>query len=161
MADKEYVLICDTREQKGWAFRKAKGISAVVERALPTGDYSFEGFENKFVVERKGSPGELITNLFSDDKERFIRELERLKEFDYAWIICEFEIGDISDHLNMLARSRWKKGRKSFFITMDKVLGYIASLTVKYGANFIFCNKKFAKDLGKKLLLKAAKSYDV
>ena len=52
-----------------------------VRQKLPTGDYVLSGSESTCIVERKGSLLEISKNLFDrKDRQRFIRELVRLKE---------------------------------------------------------------------------------
>lgn len=149
------VFLRDTREHAnhGWQFNKTKECDGTIEKKLNYGDYSIEGFEDSVVIERKGSPGELINNLFSPDKDRFIRELENLSKFKRAWVLCEFSISDVAAHLNMLYKIR----RIGLYVTVEKFLGYIASLTIKYNVNFVFAGKLYAKEYAKKLLLKSCK----
>ena len=157
MRDFMVKIVRDTREHSGhgWQFNKTKDCEGTLEKKLDYGDYSIEGYEGDFVLEIKGSVSEFINNLFTADKDRFLRELENLSTFKHAWVVCEFTLGDISSHLNMLANSRWKK-KKSFYITIDKVLGFVASLMIQYKVPILFCGP-YGKNLSKKLLLKAVK----
>lgn len=89
-------IIKDTREQKGWEFSPSKNFAGTEVKTLPTGDYSIEGYEHLFVIERKGSVVELAQNLTNPDKwDAFARELERLQEFPLSFIFCEFNIDDV------------------------------------------------------------------
>ena len=76
-------IIIDTREQTPWEW---DDIPTEVS-TLKTGDYSIKGFENEISIERKKTI-ELYT-VTGRDRERFVRELERLSTFDYAAIIIE------------------------------------------------------------------------
>lgn len=166
-------FIRDSREKKGQGFtwRITKDCDGTLERKLDTGDYSIVGFEEKISVERKGSAGELIGNLFSPDRKRFLRELERLKSFKFAWIMCEFTLDDVENEIARIQKIR-RMPRHNAYINMDSFLGCIASLSVQYGVHFIFAGQKkqvfnvrnksmryrnHAKDLTRKLLLKAYK----
>lgn len=51
----------------------------VVRKRLETGDYSLLGYEKATIVERKWSLSELASNCFTDDRERFLACLERLR----------------------------------------------------------------------------------
>jgi len=52
-----------------------------VRQKLPTGDYVLSGSESECIIERKGSLLEISKNCFDrKDRQRFIRELVRLKE---------------------------------------------------------------------------------
>lgn len=83
-------IIQDSREQIPWEFSFAD----VFVDTLKTGDYTLEGFENKIIIERKKSPSEIAQNLGSDFV-RFRKELERMKSFSFAYIICEFSLEEL------------------------------------------------------------------
>lgn len=65
-------LIVDSREQKPYRF---PGISDVEQAQLPVGDYTYEGYEDTFAVERK-SLNDLATSLGAD-RLRFENEIRR------------------------------------------------------------------------------------
>lgn len=94
MATYKYTVIRDTREKEGhgWMFAKEDRCCGTLIQKLDTGDYSLVGFENRVVIERKGSVSEWATNIFDD---RFTRELDRLLSFPYPFIICEFDVAAI------------------------------------------------------------------
>lgn len=170
MAKKELpTLIRDTREKKGKGFvwRASSTVKTMVTRKLDYGDYSVEGYESIVAIERKGSPSELLSNILTKDSARFKRELMVLSGFPYAYIICEFTIQDLFKAVYLIPAA------KRHFFTPDRILGCIASLSIQYGVPFYFCGREFktragrywktvnpAKDLSKKLLLKACKYYD-
>lgn len=85
-------VIQDSREKRGWNFVKGEYISGVEVDGLKTGDYTIKGFEKDFVIERKGSTSEIAQNIF---QERFEKELIRLEEFKYPYLICEFDFDDL------------------------------------------------------------------
>lgn len=114
MADKCALptIIVDTKEKKPWTFSEG-----MVRRGLPTGDYTLDGYEGAFVIERKGTSGELAKNLVQG---RFEKELGRLEEIRWGFIICEFTMADIlAFPLNSgIHPSRWRqlKIRAPFFL---------------------------------------------
>ena len=72
----DFRMIVDTREQKS-IFEPEHWI---INKALPVGDFSINGFETLITIERKS------TDLYSSlgvDRERFTKELEKMK--DYKW----------------------------------------------------------------------------
>ena len=74
-------IITDTREQKPLVF-----LHLPTERGtLQSGDYSIKGLENDFSIERKSVP-DLIGSC-TRGRERFERELHRLRGFDFARIL--------------------------------------------------------------------------
>lgn len=88
--DNRYVAIRDTRERSGhgWSFPESVACGGTVRRKLDTGDYSLEGYEHVFTVDRKGSVGEFAQNLF---QPRFHRELERMSSMKLAVVLLEFD----------------------------------------------------------------------
>lgn len=78
-------IIRDTREQNGFEFA---GFPCTVKAGtLATGDISIAGFENRIAIERK-TLDDLLHSI-STERERFSRELQRLKAFDTAAVIVE------------------------------------------------------------------------
>lgn len=79
-------IIRDTREQNGFEF--AGFPCTVTAGTLATADYSLAGFTDHGIgIERK-SLQDLI-HCLGPDRERFTRELQRLRGFDAACIIVE------------------------------------------------------------------------
>lgn len=91
-----FTIVIDNREKAPFRFagmrqRESKGgrviIPRIESRALPTGDYSIDGFEQRIAVERK-SKSDLYASI-SGERGRFEREFERLSEFDFAACVIE------------------------------------------------------------------------
>jgi DNA excision repair protein ERCC-4 len=80
------VVIVDTREQKPYHF----GSSVV--KTLPTGDYSIVGMESRIAIERK-TKADAYSSL-GMDRPRFLREIERLAEFEYGAVVIEAALKD-------------------------------------------------------------------
>lgn len=76
-------IVIDTREQKPYEFEDVKTITGT----LPTGDYSIQGCENNICIERK-SLQDLYQTL-TWGRDRFKKELERMQEFDEAYLLVE------------------------------------------------------------------------
>jgi hypothetical protein len=89
-----YTVARDRREKpgKGWTFPAGPTCGGTVETTLGTGDYSLIGFEDRFVIERKGRSSEFAGNLF---EARFLRELDRLDAFQHAFVFLEFHLSDL------------------------------------------------------------------
>lgn len=99
-----FVVIVDTREQAPFSFqgirndsdKKYRPLIVYTERAgLATGDYSIKGFENRIAIERK-SLADLFST-FTHERERFIRELERMQSLEFAAVIIEGTEGQIAN----------------------------------------------------------------
>lgn len=83
-----FTIIVDTREQTPWEF----GFHTTSKKKLDTGDYSIEGFESIFTIERKHSVGEIATNI---SESRFKDVLNRLGQIPHSFMIMEFSIEDV------------------------------------------------------------------
>jgi DNA excision repair protein ERCC-4 len=89
-AEPKPTIIIDTREQTPLPFRTL----AFERGTLTTGDYSFRGAEELFSIERK-SIADLVACCAGDNRERFERELHRLRGYRFARLLivgCEAEI---------------------------------------------------------------------
>lgn len=84
-----YTVIQDTRERNPWDFEKF-GLKQYVGK-LSAGDYSIMGHEDKIIIERKFSTGELYTNLIKKYTV-FKKELNKLATFDEKYLILEFPL---------------------------------------------------------------------
>lgn len=84
-------IIQDSREQCPFSF---EGFNAVVEvGALATADYSLAGFTDRIGIERKSLP-DLVACL-GVERERFARELARLRGYDCAAVVVEATADDL------------------------------------------------------------------
>lgn len=78
-------IVCDSREQCPFRF---EGYPVEVETgALASADYSLHGFTDRIGIERK-SMQDLI-HCLGPDRERFSRELQRLKAYDSSAVVIE------------------------------------------------------------------------
>lgn len=97
-----YTIVIDTREQRPLCFdnvitKESAGSRVAVSiptktRGLKSGDYSIEGYERTFALERKSS-SDLIGTI-SRGRERFERELARMQDMDCSAVIVEAELAD-------------------------------------------------------------------
>jgi len=101
-----FVVAIDQQEQAPWSFRgivsrctsrsSPADVLAVktVRKHLVTADYSIEGEESKIVIERK-SKDDLYKTL-THERDRFVRELERMRDLPVAVIIVESSLGGLT-----------------------------------------------------------------
>lgn len=129
-------VIIDTREQQPWILESSK-INKCISRKLDTGDYTIEGLEDKLCIERKKSVSELAGNLTS---ARFEKELERMSEYEYNFLLLEFSISDIMDYPigSKIPKKQWRKIRVRGPFIMSK----LARLSLDYGTNVWYCGCK-------------------
>lgn len=85
-------IIVDTREQTPLPFADLP----TERRTLPTGDYSVLGFERDFSVERK-SVEDLVQSL-THGRDRFSRELQRMRAFDFRRLLIVGTPADLEEH---------------------------------------------------------------
>lgn len=121
------VIVIDTREKRPYVFNSSKFGS--VKKALPSGDYSLEGLEDKIAIERK-SLSDFISTLVHN-RERFDAELKRLSSFNFSWIVVE---GSIKEILSGDYRS---------LIKPKSLLGITTSIMVDFPKTpIVFCDDR-------------------
>lgn len=134
----DMVIICDTRERKNdhiLDYFKENGIKYRIEK-LDTADYSMVfpnypeiGLDRKILVERKGSLDEICGNL-TKDRDRFIREFERVKD----------------EHLHLVLENfTWKKIMAGSYRSQFDPKAFTASLltlSIRYGCQMWFTTPK-------------------
>jgi DNA excision repair protein ERCC-4 len=81
-------IIIDTREQSPLPIT-----GPTLPGTLASGDYSLAGAEHWFSVERKSIP-DLVQSL-TTERERFTRELERLRGYRFARLLIIGTVGEI------------------------------------------------------------------
>lgn len=91
-----HTVIIDTREKHPVHFEidmPKSGrlqIASTISGKLDTGDYTLKGYEDLLRIERKAGFGELFNNLINkDERDRFLREMERLSKFRYKYLLIE------------------------------------------------------------------------
>lgn len=107
-------IIVDSREQHPYTFGEVE----TIRRALPAGDYSLEGLEESFAIERKSMADLVHTVLCA--KRRFRAELNKLRTYRFAAIVVEGSVADI------LA------GNYRSDIAPQALLGIVAGITMTY-----------------------------
>ena len=136
-------IIVDTREQIPWEWddflKDDKYYTSTSTRGtLKTGDYTLRGLENILTIERKRSSAEVAQNIM---EPRFEKEFERLANYKYKFVICEFELRDVLNYPigSGIPQRVWG----SIKISGKYILKCITDLELKYGVPF-----KFAGDFG-------------
>jgi len=96
---------------------------------LPVGDYGVRGFSDwsnpAFIVERK-SLGDLIGSL-TFGRERFWKELEKMRQFRFAALVIEADRTDIEQHVYRSAA------------TPESVFQSLTAIMVRCGIHVVFC----------------------
>jgi DNA excision repair protein ERCC-4 len=98
-------IIVDTREQTPLCFTRLESIPGT----LTSGDYSIAGLEELFAIERK-SVSDLVGCCAGSNRERFERELHRLRGFRFARILVVGDPDEITEgryHSRIKPQSVW------------------------------------------------------
>ena len=157
---KNYTVIKDTREQDGWIFSPYDKCDGMEIDTLHTGDYTLRGFEDVVCVERKASVSEIATNL-GKKKKAFYNEMERMRDFNFRYLLLEFSALDVIDYpLSLLGEgdrelyNLYKSGEielpnfKRFkMVEQTKISGKyliksLMELSIRYDINVMFCGNK-------------------
>ncbi len=117
---KTFTIIQDTREKKPWTFEATGSVEDVRVTKLDTGDYSIEGMEEIFMLERKASVDELFVNL-GVQWARFEREMERAKPYKYKYLVIEATLPQLY------------KGSKYSKMSGKFIMGRLLYIQHKYG----------------------------
>lgn len=116
-------LVVDSREQAPFAFTGFPVEVSVV--ALEAGDYSVAGFTRRIAVERKELQD--LVGCLSGDRDRFERELARLRGYDAAAVVVEAPA--------LALRTGRYLGRLDAGAAWQSVLAF----SMRYRMPFIFC----------------------
>jgi ERCC4-type nuclease len=93
LAGAEPILVVDTREQDPLVFTRMQS----VRDTLTSGDYSIRGMEEFFSVERKSIP-DLVACCMSEQRQRFERELHRLRGYRFSRLLVVGDESEIREH---------------------------------------------------------------
>ena len=135
----QLIFIVDTREQRGYDFDPG-----AIHKKLDAGDYSILGFEDRIAIERKSLDDWIGTLLRG--KERFCREVMKLKSYFYAAVLIEASEEDIL------------VGAYKSQICPAKLLGLTKQMTYQFAPVDVILagDRPQAKSLCEKLLREAA-----
>jgi len=119
-------ILIDSREQLPFAFDPAHAVT--VRRALASGDYSLDGYEDKVAVERK-SLDDFVGSVVRG-RERFTAELRRLEQYEVACVVVEATIEDVLEH-------QYRAG-----VHPNAIFGAALSIIVDHGIPVYFCGDR-------------------
>jgi ERCC4-type nuclease len=121
-------VVVDSREQEPYHFDADK-VSAV-RKALPAGDYSLVGLEDRVAVERKSLTDFVATVIHG--RKRFHRELEKLAAYEASCVVVECNFRDLVD------------GRYRSDAHPHALIGTVAFIIVDFGVPVYFCSDRQA-----------------
>lgn len=126
----------DTRERQPWTFANAYRsgkIRGTISKVLDAGDYTLVDFPDLVIIERKKSVVELYNNFIPiENRDRFDRELEKLKRYKHKYIIVEQTWDALYNAYN------FKFSKKNASSAGNIVLGNLLKIMSKHGMHVIF-----------------------
>jgi hypothetical protein len=143
----KFMVLRDNAEKTGWHFADAFDCAGMEITSLNTGDYTIVGLENKLSIERKASVAEIATNI---NEPRFEKELTRLDDFEYPFVICEFNFKDIINFPAGLPPRIKDKITMSPKFIMKKISEY----SLYHKAKWMFCDDKYGAFLMARSIMK-------
>lgn len=121
------VILQDTREQLPYSFDRYD--AEPMPAALPVGDYSLPGFEDRAAIERK-SLDDLVGCLMGANRERFERELARGRHYDLFCVVVEATLLDVS------------RGRYCSKMNSHSALQSIVTFQVRHRVPFLWAGNR-------------------
>jgi hypothetical protein len=129
--NQDFTIIIDTREQQPWSFSEY----VVANKKLDTGDYSIDGLQEIFAIERKKSINEIANNIV---EPRFKDVVARLSQLKYSFLLLEFSMTDVLNYPigSNLPKKMWDKVK----ITPAFIMKNILDWQLKHNIKVLFCN---------------------
>lgn len=128
-----FTIIVDTREQTPWEFENY----ATASKKLDTGDYSIDGLQDIFAIERKKTVSEIANNI---TEPRFKDVLDRLEKFKHKFILLEFTLNNVMDY--PVGSTVPKRTWHTLKITSKYILKYLTEINIKYNIHTIYCGSR-------------------
>lgn len=127
----------DTREKSGmgYSWDESSSVFGTITKKLDTGDYSIEGLESILCIERKRSVNEIAQNIV---QPRFWRELERMRTFEFAFLICEFSYDNVETYPHGSAIPKWQKDR--IRVKPPYILSCLRRIQLEFDVPVLLCD---------------------
>lgn len=146
-------VIIDSREQQPLFEENPEGdgdIGAFVRKKLDAGDYSIEEFPDLVIIERKKSGMEMYSN-FILNKDRWLRQVDRMRKFRHRYILIEQSYDDFLDAKNWAPIKPLPKR----FSMMAIVESWLIAMSQNENIHFIFAGPRHIKRIAKRILMKS------
>jgi ERCC4-type nuclease len=114
----DFTIVADSREKAPYTFPGFPP-HEIVRAAVPTGDYTILGIDQSVAIERKSLEDYLGS--ITHGRDRFFRELERLRKIYYRAIIVEASYADV-------LAAKWDRK-----VTAEQVIGTTMTIQCHYG----------------------------
>ena len=124
-------MLVDSNEHSPYDFRGLVRIAGTIRQTLPAGDYAIAEAPGLFCVERKRVADLYAsTSNSSDNRPRFLRELERLLPFPNRFMVIEGRIEQVQG-----------RGRLSEYLK-NGAMDFLDAVTLRYGIQVIFADTR-------------------
>jgi len=138
--NKKFTVIVDTDEKIPHEFLPDEFCEGSIRKKIKTGDYCIVGAEDILAIERKRNLQEIYGN-FTIDWKRFRNCLDRLSEFQFPVIVCEFPFYDIAKFpLDSGIPSRYWKPKH--FAYRKHILNRFLMIKEEWGIEVIFAGSR-------------------
>lgn len=124
-------ILIDTREQLPFSFARYE--VETEPAALPVGDYSLPGFQDRAAIERK-SLEDLVGCLMGSNRDRFERELARARHYETFMVAIEGSLADVAE------------GNYRSAMQPHAAMQSIIALGVRYRVPFLWCGSRAAAE---------------
>lgn len=143
-----FILVQDTREQKPLFSAPPDGLE-VVRDALPYGDYSIRGFEDRFCIERKQMSD--FYGYIGRERHRTIRKMEQFRDMVSAggWVGLVVKATE-ADILTGFIMSR---------VSPETARQALVSFEIRYGVHVYYSRSR--RDIRRWVLDRAVKFYRI
>jgi len=121
LADVQPCIVVDSREQAPLVFTRLQSRPGT----LTTGDYSLAGAEEIFAIERK-SIADLVACCTGDNRDRFFRELHRLRGYRFKRLLIVGSLGEI------------ERGEYRSQVKPAAVIATLAAIEARYDVAVVF-----------------------
>ena len=123
------LVVIDNRERLPYTFQPPRYEGVNVEfGTLQTADYTLAGLQDYIGLERKTIDD--LAGTLTAGRERFTRECERGKGFDYFGLIIEASLEDVRSH------------KYQSQMTPQSLLQSLAAFSVRYGLHVHWCGNR-------------------
>lgn len=148
------LVLRDQREKEvnRWEFNKSSYCGGTKDCHLITGDYTLEGFEKYFTIERKASVNDFVGSIAS---KRFTEELIRMSDLPHAFVIIECSMEDLYNWPSSSGQNIWTQKKLPLH---HRGAAFAAYLTLKLAypyVDFTFagtCGKYLAGNIFKRVI---------
>lgn len=139
----DFTVYFDDRERDPWLF--ISDYWTLERKRLKVGDYTIQGLENKFTLEKKSGLLEILTNLSAPNRKRFERFLEKLSTYPVKCIIVEEPLTNSGIYSALKILHKKSKGKSR--LTASTIYYWTAAISVKYNIPIIFVDKPTLKHI--------------